>query len=154
MMKKVLAFGTFDILHPGHTHVLQEAKKLGGHLTVIIARDATVLKVKGKKPVFAEKTRLKNLQKLNIANKVRLGNTGDKYQVIRDEKPDIIALGYDQNFFVNDLQKVIDQRLSESTPRGGGKNVRIVRLKSHKPEIYKSSKIRSKLYAENSNRHK
>lgn len=133
MKKKVLAFGTFDILHPGHTHVLKEAKKLGDHLTVIIARDATVLKVKGKKAVFSENARLKNLKQLNIADKVRLGNLGNKYQVIIDEKPDVIALGYDQKFFVDDLKKVVD------------KKVRIARLKAYKPEIYKSSKIRSRL---------
>lgn len=130
-MKKVLAFGTFDILHPGHTHMLKAAKKLGGHLTVIIARDATVCSVKKKKAVFAEKIRLKNLTKLNIADKVRLGCLGNKYKVITDEKPDIIALGYDQKFFVDDLKKVV------------GKKVKIVRLKSHKPNIYKSSKLRA-----------
>lgn len=140
-MQKVLAFGTFDILHPGHSHALEAAKKLGDHLTVIIARDATVLKVKGKKPVFNEKTRLKNLKNLNIADKVRLGSLGNKYQVIADEKPDVIALGYDQKFFVDDLKNVVD------------KNVRIVRLKSYKPKIHKSSKIRSKLYAKNSDSH-
>lgn len=132
-MKKVLAFGTFDILHPGHTRALKEAKKLGEHLTVIIARDATVKKIKGKKVVFNEKVRLKNLKKLNIADKVRLGSLGNKHQVIIDEKPDVIALGYDQNFFVDNLNKIID------------KNVKIVRLKSYKPKVYKSSKLRTKI---------
>ncbi len=131
-MKKVLAFGTFDILHPGHTFMLKKAKKYGDHLTVIVARDATVCKVKGKKTLFNEKTRLKNLAQLNIADKVRLGCLGNKYRVITDEKPDVIALGYDQKFFVDDLGKVVD------------KNVQIVRLKSYKPQIYKSSKIRMK----------
>ena len=136
-----MAFGTFDILHPGHTHVLKAAKKLGDHLTVIIARDATVLKVKGKKPVFNEKVRLRNLKALKIADKVRLGNLGNKYQVIIDEKPDVIALGYDQKFFVDDLKKFVD------------KNVEIVRLKSYKPNVHKSSKIRTKLYAKNPDSH-
>ena len=140
-MQKVLAFGTFDILHPGHTYVLNAAKKLGNQLTVVIARDATVLKVKGKKPLFNEKVRLKNLKALKIADKVLLGKLGNKYQVIIDEKPDVIALGYDQKFFVDDLKKVVD------------KKVKIVRLKSHKSEIYKSSKIRSKLYAKNFDSH-
>lgn len=139
-MKKVLAFGTFDILHPGHSYILKTAKKLGDHLTIILARDATILKVKGKKPVFNEKTRLKNLKQLNIADKVRLGNLRDKLRVVIDEKPDIIALGYDQKFFVDDLKKVVD------------KNVKIIRLKSHKPSVYKSSKLRSS-YEKNSDCH-
>ncbi len=133
-MKKVLAFGTFDILHPGHSFMLKEAKKYGDHLTIIIARDATVCSIKGKKTVFNEKMRLKNLTKLNIADKVRLGCLGNKYKVVTDEKPDVITLGYDQKFFVDDLKKVV------------GKKVKIVRLKSYRPSIYKSSKMRSKNY--------
>lgn len=135
-----MAFGTFDILHPGHTYALKAAKKLGDYLVVIIARDATVLKVKGKKPLFNEKTRLKNLKQLNLADKVRLGSLGNKYQVIVEEKPDVIALGYDQNFFVDDLKNIVD------------KKVKIVRLKSHKPKIYKSSKLRT-AYEENPDSH-
>jgi len=132
-MKKVLAFGTFDILHPGHKHALKEAKKYGNHLTVIVARDATVCHVKGQKAVFKEKTRLKNLKELNIVDKVRLGCLGNKYKVIDDENPDIIALGYDQIFFVDKLKDVVK------------KHVKIVRLKAYKPEIYKSSKLRAKI---------
>ena len=43
-----MAFGTFDLLHPGHEHFLKQAKRYGD-LIVVIARDNTVLKVKGKK---------------------------------------------------------------------------------------------------------
>lgn len=132
-MKKVLAFGTFDILHPGHSYILTEAKKLGDHLTVVVARDATVCNVKGKKALFNEKARLKNLTELNIADKVRLGCLGNKYKVITDEKPDVIVLGYDQKIFVDDLKKIVD------------KKVQIVRLKAYKPKIYKSSKLRAKI---------
>lgn len=48
-MKKVMATGTFDLLHPGHGIYLNEAKKLGGEdakLYVVIARDSTVEKEK------------------------------------------------------------------------------------------------------------
>lgn len=129
-MKKVLVFGTFDILHPGHKHALKEAKKQGCHLTVIVARDATVCHIKGKKPVFGEKTRVKNLKDLKIADKVRLGCLKNKYKVIADESPDIIALGYDQKHFVDNLKNSVK------------KHVKIMRLKPYKQNIYKSSKIR------------
>lgn len=130
-MKKVLVFGTFDILHPGHKHALEEAKKYGDHLTVIVARDATVCHVKGKNAAFDEKIRLKNLKKLKIADKARLGCLDNKHQVISDEDPDIIALGYDQKFFVDNLKDVVK------------KHVKIVRLKAYKPNIYKSSKMQA-----------
>lgn len=132
-MKKVLAFGTFDILHPGHKHALKEAKKHGDSLTVIVARDATVCHVKGQEAVFNETERVKNLQKLKIADKVRLGCLDNKYQVVDDENPDIIALGYDQTFFTDKLNDVVK------------KHVKIVRLAPYKPEIYKSSLLRRKL---------
>lgn len=126
-----MVFGTFDILHPGHIHMLKEAKNYGDFLVAIVARDQTVNSVKAKPPVHDEATRLNNLRALNIADLVRLGNLDDKYAVIREEKPDIIALGYDQKAFTDDLSKIVGDRVS------------IIRLSAYLPKIYKSSKIRA-----------
>ncbi len=129
-MTKVMVFGTFDILHPGHLFVFNEAKKLGDELIVIVARDSTVDKVKNIELINSEEVRVKNISDLNIADKVILGNAGDKYQIIRDEEPDIIALGYDQKVFTEDLEKTFPK-------------IKIVRLNPYKQEIYKSSKFRN-----------
>lgn len=129
-MKKVIAFGTFDILHPGHTYFLSEAKKLGDYLTVVVARDATVKIVKKRAPVHAEDERRRALENLGVADKVILGNLNNKYEVIASEAPEVIALGYDQEAFVGEL--------SEHVPA----SVQIVRLQSLEPEKYKSSKFR------------
>ena len=72
-MVKVMAFGTFDILHAGHIHMLREAKAYGDFLVVVVARDVTVLAVKHHSPKNSEEERLKNLQNLNIADKVMPG---------------------------------------------------------------------------------
>ncbi|HEY4500387.1 MAG TPA: adenylyltransferase/cytidyltransferase family protein, partial [Candidatus Paceibacterota bacterium] len=48
-MKRVMVFGTFDILHPGHLYFLRAAKKLGDYLIVSLARDVNVRKIKGRK---------------------------------------------------------------------------------------------------------
>ena len=130
-MSKVMIFGTFDIIHPGHIYILTQAKKLGDFLTVIIARDQTVLEVKNRKSQNTENTRLKNISDLKIADKVILGNIGDKYQVIKEEKPDIIALGYDQRAFVDELQNVLD------------KEIKVTRIEPYKEDIFKSSKFRT-----------
>ena len=45
-MVKVMATGTFDLLHMGHIYYLKEAKKLGDILSVVVARDSTVRKLK------------------------------------------------------------------------------------------------------------
>ncbi len=132
-MKKVIVFGTFDILHPGHEHMLKEAKEYGDYLVVVVARNTTVCAVKGRDPIYNEDERLKNLVDLGIADKVRLGCIGDKYQVIAEENPDIIALGYDQREFVDNLEKAVDD------------HVQIVRLAPFQPEINKSSKLRAKI---------
>ena len=71
-MKKALAFGTFDIFHKGHEFYLKQAGKYG-KLYVIVARDSTVKKVKGKYPLNNEKKRLKVIQDLDYVDKAYLG---------------------------------------------------------------------------------
>ncbi len=135
-MKKVMCFGTFDILHEGHRFYLTESKKLGDYLVVVVARDGTVKEVKKQQPLNSEAARLKNLQQLGIADKVVLGNPGDKLKVVEDEKPQIICLGYDQSFFTENVRERLRQR---------GLDVEVIRLPAYKPEIYKSSLIKKKL---------
>lgn len=130
---RVLLFGTFDILHPGHQNLFEQARRLGDYLTAVIARDATVKKIKKKIPIFNEKQRQKNLKKTGWADEIILGSGGDKYQIIKKFKPDIICLGYDQKSFTADLKKKI---------RAFRLNTKIVRLKSYHPQKYKSSKIK------------
>lgn len=136
-MKKVLAFGTFDHLHPGHLYFLKQAKKWGDFLSVIVARDENVKKIKGKWPENSEKKRYKTIKKLDFVNEVFLGeeNLDNKYNIIKKIKPDIIALGYDQKFFIKNLPAVIKKI---------GKPCQIIRLDSFKPEKYKSSLFRAK----------
>jgi FAD synthetase len=110
--KKVMIFGTFDVLHDGHFYVMKKAKKYG-NLTVVVGRDITVKSLKGKFPKNNEQKRIDNIKKLKIADSVILGSLGDKYKVILDIKPDLICLGYDQKFFTDKLEKVLlDKGLS------------------------------------------
>ncbi len=122
-MKKVLAFGTFDKLHRGHLYYLKQAKK-HGHLTVLIARDITVNAVKGRFPENNEQKRLTQVKRLGIADNVILGNFSNKYTILDYVKPDIIALGYDQKFFVDDLRKELEKRKMYNT--------KILRMKEYK----------------------
>jgi FAD synthetase len=131
---KVLAFGTFDIFHPGHEHYLQEAKKLDNELYVVLARDETVKKVKGKAPYNNEQARLEKVRSLPYVHFATLGNPGDKYQIIEQIRPDIIAIGYDQISFVDGLAEKLAER---------GLYPKIVKFtKGHEPDKYKSSKMR------------
>lgn len=135
-MKKVLVFGSFDFIHPGHLYFLNKAREKGDFLTVVLARDRTIKKLKKRKPLYPEQTRLKNLKKLRLADQILLGNLKDKYKIISKIKPKIICLGYDQKFFVRNLKNELKKRKI---------NCRIVRLKSYKPKLYKSSILKKNL---------
>lgn len=132
-IKKVLCFGTFDIVHPGHIYFLKQAKKYGDFLTVVIARDLTVLKVKGRIPKNHERKRLREIEELSIADRVILGDENDPYKIIERVEPDIICLGYDQKAFVDGLKAELKKIKI---------NCKIYRIGAHKPEIYKSSTLR------------
>ena len=127
---KVMCFGTFDILHPGHMSFLKQANEYGEDLIVIVGRDETVKEIKRKYPRNSENKRLEAIGKLDFVNKAILGGLGNPYKIIKEERPDIICLGYDQKSFTEDLEnKIKEFKLS----------TKVVRLKAYKPEKYKSS---------------
>jgi len=97
MKKKVMVFGTFDILHQGHLFLFKKAKELGDELYVIIAKDKNVEKFKKNLPKNNEQQRLENIKNIEEVNQIILGDENDIYKIIEEIKPDIIALGYDQN---------------------------------------------------------
>jgi FAD synthetase len=129
---RCLAFGTFDILHPGHIFFLKEAKKHGDELFVLIARDTTVLKKKGRPPSFFETERKKNIESLGIATKVLLGHETDFLKIPKAISPDIMIFGYDQDISEKKLQKHFPM-------------CKMIRISPHFPEHFKSSKLRKEL---------
>jgi FAD synthetase len=96
----VLASGVFDLLHLGHVRFLEDAKKAGGSnakLVVIVAKDSTAEKLKGKKPIMSEDQRCALVESLKVVDQAVLGYEGLEIgEVIEKIKPDVIALGWDQ----------------------------------------------------------
>lgn len=127
---KVIIFGTFDGLHKGHIHFIQESQKLGKELKIIVARDQNVKNIKNKHPILTEKERLNSVQKAFSFAKVELGDLVDFYRPIQEYQPDVIALGYDQKA---DLGKI-----REKFP-----DTKIIKISAFKPEKYKSSLLNS-----------
>jgi FAD synthetase len=139
--KIVLASGVFDLLHLGHVKFLEEAKKAGGkgaELLVIVARDSTVLKMKGRKPVIPEDQRRALVEALRVVDEAVLGlEDFDIGDVIERVKPDVIALGYDQA----DMEKLVCEYVNKH-----GLDVKVVRVgKFAKDELSSSSQIREKI---------
>ncbi|MBU0670770.1 FAD synthase [Patescibacteria group bacterium] len=131
--RTVMAFGTFDIFHPGHENYLKQARKLGDKLIVIVARDENVEKIKRQKSRNNEQDRLRVVKKCELADEVVLGNLENKYGVIEKYRPNILAIGYDQQF----NRKEVEGKLKSINLKA-----EVVRLAPYKPEIYKSSKLK------------
>jgi FAD synthetase len=107
----VLASGTFDLLHLGHVRFLEEAKKAGGknaELVVIVARDNTVKAMKGKKPVMPEDQRRTLVESLKVVDEAVLGLDDFSIgKVIEQIKPDVIAVGHDQDGIERQVQNAM-----------------------------------------------
>ncbi len=136
-MTRIMVFGTFDTLHEGHVDLFRQARSLAPdpHLIVSVARDAVVKRVKGAHPRLSEEARLEAVRAHPLVDEALLGDTSGYIDHIRAAHPAIIALGYDQvGEFVDDLATDL---------RAAHIHARIVRLEAFKPEIYKSSKLRT-----------
>ncbi len=107
-MTRVLATGTFDLLHPGHVYFLTQARALGDELFVIVARDSNV--THKPKPIVPEEQRLEMVNALGMVDKAFLGSETDMFEPLKLIKPDIITLGYDQVFDIDFLQKELANR--------------------------------------------
>ena len=136
-MKKIATFGVFDLIHPGHVKFLEKCKSLvkNSELIVVIARDATAVKEKGKKPIMSEEHRKYVIQSLKPVDKTILGNEGsDKLKIVEEIKPDIIVLGYDQTWDEKGLKKELEKR---------GLKIQIIRLKKY--DEISSTSIKNKI---------
>ena len=139
MGRTVLAFGSFDVLHPGHLLYLKRAKARGDLLIVVIARDSTISMIKGRAPVFNEKERLGMVEALKMVDKAVLGgrvkDPEGMYNILKKYKPDIVVLGYDQN--ATGLKEWVE---------GNKLNIKVVRLrKGFRTGRFKSSKVKEAL---------
>jgi len=140
----VLASGVFDLIHYGHLRYLEEAKKAGGEdskLVVVVARDSTVKRLKGKKPVIPEDQRRAIVEALKPVDEAILGYEDlNIKEVVRKIKPDIVAVGHDQEF--------IEDSLKEIASRGEPK-FRIVKIREFATsDLNSSSKIKRRIIKE------
>lgn len=131
----IMVFGTFDMVHEGHEAFFKQARSLAEkpHLIVSIARDSAVRRIKKSFPHFTEKERLQRVSAHPLVDEALLGDEKDYIAHIQKIRPDIIALGYDQEGeYVEHLERDLN---------AAGLSTRIVRLKAYKPELYKTSKL-------------
>ncbi len=133
-----MVFGTFDILHPGHLHYLRRARALGDRLIVVVGRDDSVRRIKGRAPVFSGRDRLLMLKELRSVDAAVLGNRirteEDAFRIIGKYGPDVIALGHDQWADAAGLRRWLAKN---------GLKAKVVRIGSPlKRSVYRSSAIK------------
>ena len=138
-MVRVMASGVFDILHLGHLHFLEEAKKLGDELIVVVATDKTAEKNKHL-PITPEDMRVEMIRALRVVDKVVLGHHGDPYVIVEELKPDIIVLGFNQH---HDDETMLNQLRNR-----GLQNVTIHRLPKFDHDLNGTRKIIRKILDE------
>ena len=94
-MKKVLTYGTFDLLHIGHINILQRAKEFGDHLTVGLSTDEFNAG-KNKKAYHSFENRKLILESIRFVDKVIPENTWDqKIKDVIENDIDIFVMGDD-----------------------------------------------------------
>jgi cytidyltransferase-like protein len=131
-IKVVFIGGGFEVLHAGHLYTLGRAKSLGDVLVAVVARDSTIMKRKGRKPITSENQRVKLLSALRLVDAVILGGEGNIYDTLERVGPDIVALGYDQYHRVEEISREARKR--------GLRRLTVVRLDSPRPTL-KTSRL-------------
>jgi len=135
----VLIAGTFDLLHPGHIYLVNEAAKMGD-VYVIVATDQNRKLYSGESPVIPENQRLEVMMSIKNVKEARLGRSdNDTLKTVEEINPDIILLGPDQKYD----QETLKQGLVEK----GLNNIIVKRLDTYydKYELHSSSLIKKKI---------
>jgi FAD synthetase len=129
-LKRIVATGTFDILHTGHLYYLEESRRLGDELSVIVARDANV---KHKpRPIIPEDQRLKMVAALKPVDHAVLGDLHDMFRPIREIRPAVITIGFNQHF---DEEKLRRDLSTQGIP------AEVVRIGKYTGDTYCSSSL-------------
>ena len=135
----MLIAGTFDLIHPGHLFLINEAAKLGD-VYVIVATDRNAEKFKGKTPIVSEQQRLDVVKSIKNVKYARLGRRdNDTLKIVEEINPDIILLGPDQKYDMTLLKQGLNDK--------GLNHVEVKRLETYcdKYKLNSSSKIKNEI---------
>lgn len=140
MKKKVLVAGTFDIIHPGHIFLINEAAKMGD-VYVIVATDKNRELYSGETPTIPEQQRLEVVQSIKNVKEARLGrHDNDTLKTVEEINPDIILLGPDQKYDISILKSGLKKK--------GLNHIQVRRLETYydKYELHSSRLIKRKVF--------
>jgi FAD synthetase len=141
---RVFVGGTFDGLHLGHVFLLQFARRRGealakrqgrpgAHVSVVVARDESVRRIKRNSAQHSEKERRKLVASLRDVDVAFLGYPNNFVRSVRRVDPDLVVLGYDQR---GDWERILGE---------AGIKTKVVRCPPYQPDRLKSSVLRTEL---------
>jgi len=133
-----MAQGVFDIIHPGHLFYLSESSYLGDELHVVIARDSRVKERKDL--VMSEQDRLALLDAIEVVDETWLGTEGNIYNILEEVTPDIVTIGYDQPYDLDEIK--------EKQEEHGYYGIEVTRIGEYDPDdgdVVSSSEIKQEL---------
>lgn len=94
-MKRILTYGTYDLLHYGHIRLLKRAKALGDYLIVALSTDE-FNELKGKKAYHSYEERKEMLEAIRYVDLViPEDNWEQKINDVKEYKVDIVVMGSD-----------------------------------------------------------
>jgi glycerol-3-phosphate cytidylyltransferase len=95
-LRRIITFGTFDVLHVGHVRILQRAKAHGDHLTVGLSSDELNFSKKGREPVYPYSSRYEILTSMRFVDNVFMEESPEeKRNYIIHHRADILVMGND-----------------------------------------------------------
>ena len=141
---RVFVAGTFDGLHYGHLFLLAHARRRGTtmarrlgrtgvRLVVVVARDDSVQRIKGRAPHHTQRERQRLVAAMRPVEAACVGDRDDFIRSVRRARPDLIVLRYDQS------------RAWEAILRTAGIAVPIARCPQYRGRQLKSSMLRADL---------
>ena len=108
-MKKVITYGTFDLLHAGHINLLRRAKELGDYLIVVVSTDEFNWNEKQKRCYFSYEERKKLVEAVRYVDLVLPEeNWEQKLSDIKEYKVDTFVMGDDWKEKFDFLKKYCD----------------------------------------------
>lgn len=116
-MRKVITYGTFDLLHYGHINLLRRAKEMGDYLIVALSTDEFNWKEKQKKCYFSYEERKQLLEAIRYVDLViPEENWEQKIEDVKEFKVDTFVIGNDWEGKFDFLKDYCDVVYLERTP--------------------------------------
>ncbi|EMH0748149.1 adenylyltransferase/cytidyltransferase family protein [Proteus mirabilis] len=95
-MKRIITFGTFDVLHIGHINIIERAAEFGDYLIVGVSSDSLNYSKKQRYPIYNEVDRMKIISSIKSVDEVFIEESLDlKLEYIKKYKADILIMGDD-----------------------------------------------------------